>query len=267
MKKLGSAARFLLCLVTLACACAPCRCPAQSAPARTDTGGQLTARFGGQQPRAWGVALPGVQSRLEVEPHVFTLALTLDACGGRGRYDADLIAFLRAEHIPATLFFTNGWIARNPDVFRELAADPLFEVAAHGVRHVPASVTGRSAYGIQGTRSVAELVREVADNVELIRATSGTRPVWFRSGTAFYDDVAVRVIQALGLRIAGYSLSGDDGARLSAKDVEKHVLAAKSGDIILCHMNHPESGTREGLKAALPQLLRKGAHFVRLSGK
>ena len=207
--------------------------------------------------------MPGVQRKLDSHG----VALTLDACGtrGGGGYDADLIAYLRAESIPATLFVTTVWIRQHPDVFRDLASDPLFEIAAHGARHKPASVNGRSAYGIKGTSSVAELIEEVEGNAAYIQHLTGVRPKWFRSGTAFYDDVAIQLIQSLDLRIAGFSISGDGGAKLSAREVERLVLTAKPGDIILCHMNHPESGTREGLKAALPHLRAQGLHFVRLS--
>ena len=225
------------------------------------------ARFGALRPQAWGEDLPGIQRSVAPQREDdFILALTLDACGSKGEgYDAELVAFLRACAIPATLFVSNAWINKHQAVFRELAADPLFEIAAHGARHRPASVNGRSAYGIRGTRSVADLVEEVEGNAELIHELGTIRPAWFRSGTAFYDDVAVRVIRFLNLRIAGYSIAADEGASLSAAGVEKRLLAAKPGDIILCHMNRPESGTRDGLRAALPQLLEQGARFVRLS--
>jgi hypothetical protein len=42
-------------------------------------------------------------------------------------------------------------------------------------------------------------------------------------------------------------------------------LAAKPGNIIIAHMNHPEAGTGAGIKAAVPQLLRRGFRFVRLA--
>ncbi len=253
-------------LLTALCLITPCL-PSARAATLEEAQQRAVARFGTLRPHAWGEKLPGVQCSFP--PHGednFIVALTLDACGGKARgYDAELIAFLREHSIPATLFLTNTWIQRHQDVFRSLAADPLFEIAAHGARHKPASVNGKGAYGIRGTLSVADLVQEVESNAELIHKLGGARPAWFRSGTAFYDDVAVRVIHSLDLRIAGYSIAADEGATLPAAEVAKHVLAAKPGDIILCHFNHPESGTRDGLKAALPQLLERGARFVRLS--
>jgi hypothetical protein len=43
------------------------------------------------------------------------------------------------------------------------------------------------------------------------------------------------------------------------------MLSSKPGSIILAHMNRPDSGTAEGIAAALPKLRRRGFRFVHLS--
>lgn len=64
------------------------------------------------------------------------LAFTFDACIGKDNdYNAPLIAFLRKERIPATLFVSGLWIDSNQTVFRDLAADSLFEMGNHGLLH------------------------------------------------------------------------------------------------------------------------------------
>lgn len=254
-------------------------------------GAAFARAYGGIKPKQWGEHLAGVTRHLDPAggrpapsgtagtapaPAATTpaggsgrptVALTLDACdGGRGTsYDAGIIALLREKRIPATIFVTSRWMRGNPEALRDLAADPLFEIAAHGSRHKPCSVNGNSVYGIKGTASFDELAREVEGNARDIAAATGKRPRWFRSGTAYYDDVAVRVIRDLGLGIAGYSIAGDEGASLPAGKVAAKTLAAKDGDILLYHLNHPRSGTREGLERSLPALLEKGFVFVRLS--
>lgn len=254
-------------------------------------GATFARAYGSLKPKQWGEHLAGVTRHLDPAggrsapsgtagdapaPAATTpaggsgrptVALTLDACdGGRGTsYDAGIIALLREKRIPATIFVTSRWMRGNPEALRDLAADPLFEIAAHGSRHKPCSVNGNSVYGIKGTASFDELAREVEGNARDIAAATGKRPRWFRSGTAYYDDVAVRVIRDLGLGIAGYSIAGDEGASLPAAKVAAKTLAAKDGDILLYHLNHPRSGTREGLERSLPALLEKGFVFVRLS--
>ena len=137
---------------------------------------QLTARFGGQRPLQWGETVSGVRTRLDTGEKV--VALTLDACGsakGNG-VDAKLMDFLSRERIPATLFINARWIDANPVLFRRLAANPLFEIANHGMWHKPASVNGRSVYGIKGTKDVGELVEEIERNARKIEALTGKRP-------------------------------------------------------------------------------------------
>src|SRR5688572_95038 len=225
----------------------------------------IIRRYSGKQPTAWGEAVPRVVLRLPTADRV--VALTLDACGGRtgSGYDAELIKTLRRERVPATLFVNARWINANPRKFQRLAADPLFEIANHGTAHRPLSVTGRSVYGINGTGSVAQVVDEVAVNQRLITRLTGSAPAFFRSGTAYYDDVAVRAVNDLGLQVVNFDVLGDAGATYSAAQVADAMLSSKPGSIILAHMNRPDGGTAEGINVALPKLSRRNFRFVRLS--
>lgn len=224
-----------------------------------------TARYAHVVPLGWGCHVPGVRTKLDTKDNV--IALTLDACGsanGKG-VDMRLLEFLIARQIPATLFINGRWIDANPELFRQLAANPLFEIANHGIRHKPASVDGRSVYGIAGTNSVGDVVDEIELNARKIETISGTRPTLYRSGTAYYDEIAVQISQGLGHEVAGYSLLGDAGATWSALQVKTALLKALPGDIALLHMNHPEAGTGAGIMAAVPELQRLGFRFVRMS--
>jgi peptidoglycan/xylan/chitin deacetylase (PgdA/CDA1 family) len=224
-----------------------------------------TVRYAGVTPVRWGERVPGVRTRLDTDEKV--IALTFDACGsakGNG-VDSRLLEFLIDKQIPATLFINGRWIDANPELFKRLAANPLFEIANHGIRHKPASITGRSIYGIAGTQNVAEVVEEIELNARKIEAISGVRPKLYRSGTAYYDEIAVQIAQGLGHEVAGYSLLGDAGATWSAARVKSALLKAVPGDIALLHMNHPEAGTGAGTIAAVPELKRRGFRFVRMS--
>jgi peptidoglycan/xylan/chitin deacetylase (PgdA/CDA1 family) len=225
----------------------------------------ISDRYAGVVPTMWGERVTGVRSRLDSDEKI--IALTFDACGsGKGKgVDHRLVEFLIARQIPATLFINGRWIDANPELFRRLAANPLFEIANHGIKHKPASINGRSAYGIAGTESVAEVVDEIELNARKIEAISGVRPKLYRSGTAYYDEIAVQISASLGHEVAGYSLLGDAGATWSAAAVKAALLKAVPGDIALLHMNHPESGTGEGVMAAIPELKKRGFRFVRMS--
>ncbi|WP_234327401.1 polysaccharide deacetylase family protein [Streptomyces sp. NRRL WC-3742] len=239
--------------------------PASEPPTKEPTRAEVVRRYGATAPTDWGLEVAGVLTALPEGERA--TALTFDACGGPGGngYDADLIDFLRAHAVPATLFLNARWIDANPDIFERLASDPLFEIGNHGAVHRPLSVTGRSAYGIAGTGDVGEVYDEVAGNAHKLTALLGHPPRFFRSGTAHYDDVATRVVADLGERVAGFTVNGDGGASLSAAEVRREVAGAGPGAIVIGHMNHPGGGTAPGVAAAVPGMLAAGRRFVRLS--
>ncbi len=226
---------------------------------------EVVARYGKLRPDYWGFGGPGVVRDLHTTRRL--IALTFDACGGPGgsEYDAALIEFLRQREVPATLFLNSRWIDENPAVFRQLRGEPLFELANHGTRHLPLSVTGRSAYGIGGTRDAGEVYDEVATNQVKLTRLLGTAPRYFRAGTAYSDDVAARIVTAMNVSLVTFSVNGDGGATFTPGEVRSTVAAAPAGSIVLCHMNHPRGGTAAGIAAAVPQLTASGYRFVRLS--
>lgn len=226
---------------------------------------RIAQEFSGKKPNEWGENVSGVRTRLATEEKV--LALTLDACGspkGKG-VDLKLLEYLTQQQIPATLFMNARWIDANPELFKQLAANPLFEIANHGMWHKPASVNGRSIYGIDGTKDTRELVQEIELNARKIEEITGKRTRYYRSGTAYYDEYAVQISQQLGHEVIGFSVLGDAGATFSAAQVKTALLGSKAGDIIIAHMNHPKAGTGPGILAAVPELKKRGFRFVKLS--
>ncbi|WP_052487839.1 polysaccharide deacetylase family protein [Gordoniibacillus kamchatkensis] len=225
---------------------------------------ELARKYAQAVPREWGERVTGVKRRLKTDEKV--VALTFDAYGGPhgSGYDAKLIDYLVQENVPATLFINSRWLAANPDTFKALAANPLFEIENHGTAHRPLSVNGKSAYGIAGTRSPREVIDEALDNALLIEKLTGRRPKLFRTGTAYYDDVAVRIVEDLGMQAIGFDVLGDAGATFSAKQIEAALGKAKPGSIVIAHMNQPSKDTAAGMKLAIPELRQKGLRFVKL---
>jgi peptidoglycan/xylan/chitin deacetylase (PgdA/CDA1 family) len=225
--------------------------------------GNVAAHNRGERPTQWGMALPGIVTGFA--PVGRQLALSFDACD-RACDDA-LLTTLEQNQTPALLFICSKWIDANPGRLEQLAANPLFDIGNHGTRHVPLSVTGRSAYGIGGTKSADEAVAEVWTNQSRITSLIGRQPEFFRPGTAHYDDVAVRIVHELGLTPVGFSVNADNGATSPARAVSAAVSRAAPGSILLAHMNHPGSGTAAGYAAALPGLRDAGVQFVPLAGQ
>lgn len=225
----------------------------------------IVERYGNAKPTLWGETVHGVRTRLATKEPV--AALTFDACGGpKGSgIDRELISFLERERIPATLFVNGRWIEANPEEFRRLAANDLFEIGNHGTEHRPLSVTPRRVYGIKATSGAGETYDEVEINARTIREITGRRPLFFRAGTAFYDEAAVDITEALGHQVVGFSILGDAGATWPAQKVRDALMRTKPGDIVILHMNQPGSGTAEGVRLAVTELRRRGLQFVKLS--
>lgn len=224
------------------------------------------ALYAQTSPLQWGENVTGVTTKFHSDKK--EIALTFDACGGSERssqYDEGLIEFLTTHHIPATLFINARWIDSNPETFMKLSRNPLFEIANHGTAHKPLSVEGKSVYNIHGTASSEEVIAEIRGNNQKIEKLTGKRPTFFRAGTAYYDEQAVAIAHTLGMEIGGFSILGDAGATFSAQKVAQQLITAHSGDIVICHMNHPEGGTREGIIQGVEALSKEGYIFVRLS--
>ena len=193
------------------------------------------------------------------------VALTLDACGGG--FDADLANFLIEHRIQATIFATRRWIRRNPDALATLKAHAdLFDIEDHGANHVPAVVgADRSVYGLAGVANLKQLRREVSGGADAVKAATGIAPRWYRGATGEYDPEALKAIEAMGYRVAGFSVNADSGATLSQKQIVARLKKVRSGDIIIAHVNKPSSDTAKGLAEGLQRLLDQGFRFVKLS--
>lgn len=226
----------------------------------------IVARFKHASPGKFGAFVKGVDEDIVTDKKV--MALTFDACGGPhgSGYDEELINFLRAHKIPATLFLTGLWIDAHPDKVKELAADPLFEIENHGLTHHPCAVAGETMYGIHGTANVDQAVDEIELNARKIEAITSRKPIYYRSATATTDEACAAIANSLYETIISYDLlSGDAVAGTPASVIKANLVnGAHPGAIVIMHMNHPEWNGAEALKQALPIWQQQGFTFVKL---
>ncbi|OGR97306.1 MAG: hypothetical protein A2016_00120 [Elusimicrobia bacterium GWF2_62_30] len=195
------------------------------------------------------------------------IALTFDACSGRNNsYNEKLIDYLRAEKISATLFITGIWIEKYPERFRELAADPLFEIENHGLLHRACSFAGEKRYGVETVSKIGDMVDEIELGARKITEVTGRRPVFYRPAAAYTDSICMGVAQALGMEVITYSLlSGDATPKVPARVIRDNIIKrARPGAVVIMHFNRPEWHELEALKEAVPLLRAKGYSFVRL---
>lgn len=200
-------------------------------------------------------AIPGQKSAQPIQ-----VALTLDACSGD--VDHRILDVLVQEKIPATLFVTARWLRRNQAAIEILKAHPeLFAIENHGAEHVPAITGQKTMYGIPTAGTPAAVEAEVKGGAEKITEIFGRQPLWYRDATARYSTDAVRQIESMGYKIAGYSLNGDRGASLPAKTVAHRIAAARDGDVIISHINQPKRVSGAGVADGILALKKKGVQF------
>lgn len=183
------------------------------------------------------------------------ICLTFDACptGRREEYDEKVVETLIKEKVPATLFISGRWAEKNPESVRFLAALPQFEIANHGHHHLHMTkiTSGRARSELQFTQDI------------LLRLT-GKAPRLFRPPYGEVDDQLAKLACEEGLITIQYDIaSGDPDASLSAEAIARFVLRqARSGSIIVFHMNGNGRRTAELLPSVISGLRAKGFEFV-----
>jgi peptidoglycan/xylan/chitin deacetylase (PgdA/CDA1 family) len=221
----------------------------------------LQAKYKGVKAKAWGEIVPGV---VTVVPNAGkTVFLTFDACGGPGgsACDKSLLDFLQQENVPATLFINSRWLDKNKDLLTQLAKNKLFSIQNHGTGHRPLTITGKSIYHIQGTVGIKGVYDEIMGTDAKIAALTGKAPRFFRSGTAYYDEVAVQIAKDLGYTVIGFDILGDAGATYSKAQIIRVAQKARDGTIIIYHMNQPQGSTCAGVKEVVKNLRDAGFKF------
>jgi len=215
------------------------------------------ARAAGEHPVEPVLTLPTDQG---AAPRV---ALTLDACSGG--FDGQLLQALIDRNVPATIFVTGIWLARNPQALAQIMAHPsLFRFGNHGARHQAMVLGDRLVYGQKTVATVEAARQEVMEGGRLIEQATGVRPQWFRGATALYSPSLLPMIGTWGYRVAGFSLNGDAGASLPAQGVAARIGRARAGDVIIAHINQPHRTSGAGVIAAVKRLVDQGFTFTTL---
>lgn len=201
--------------------------------------------------------------RLAAAPGGPRVALTLDACSGAA--DLRVLGGLIRLGLPATVFVTGLWLRANPATVALLRErSDLFDLQNHGARHVPPVLGGARLYGIRVAGTIEAVRAEVAGGAAAIIAAGAPAPRWYRGATALYSHEALVVIRGMGFRVAGFSVNGDEGASLPAARVAARIGAARDGDVVIAHVNHPERPSGLGVVQGAARLAERGFRFVHL---
>ncbi len=218
--------------------------------------------------------LADVVNRIETKQKVVALTFDADLTPSMLRalrsgkvaswYNKDVIATLRRERVPATIFLTGLWIEAYPAETKELSNDPLFELGNHSYSHAGFRLPCYKLAGVPKADEVVEVVKTDA----LLRTHATTYRRLFRFPGLCFDADAVASIEAQGYAIIGADVSGGDGFSASPLAVAARVVdQIRPGSIVVLHMhggpNAPHTATI--LAAMIGKLRARGYSFAKVS--
>lgn len=207
------------------------------------------------------------------------IALTFDLCEQAGEvagYDGAIVDLLRAENVHATFYAGGQWMRSHPERTMQLMADPRFEIGNHAWTHGNLRVLRGQEIDeqIEWTQAQYELLRnqllaracatELPENVAAMIPES---PATFRFPYGTCDAIALKQVAQAGLFPIQWNIvTGDPSKGQTAKKIVTAVLnQLRPGSIVVAHANGRGWHTYEAMKILIPELNKRGYHFVTVS--
>jgi peptidoglycan/xylan/chitin deacetylase (PgdA/CDA1 family) len=181
------------------------------------------------------------------------VALTLDD-GPHPVWTPKVLKLLDKYHVPATFCLIGNQVRGHESVARSVVA------AGHNVaNHTYSHLTDLP------TVSSAEMNKEIGWAQDKIHTATGFTPRLMRSpGGGWSPELLAKTAQA-GLVPIDWSDDPRDWSRPGVESIVSHLMAAKPGQILLCHDGGGDrSQTYAALQTVIPALLAKGYTFVSL---
>jgi peptidoglycan/xylan/chitin deacetylase (PgdA/CDA1 family) len=186
------------------------------------------------------------------------IALTFDACPSslHGGYDSSIVKILVDSGVPATFFLSGKWIAKHKRATKELSSIPNFELGNHSYSHSHITTISDSA-----VRS------EILRTESLLISIGGKSARLFRPPYGIIDTQIVHIAQGLGLATVLYDLvTGDPDSTISQNRLVNYIVShARSGSIIIMHVNGHGWHTAQVLPEIIYRLRKMGFKFVKVS--
>ncbi len=179
-------------------------------------------------------------------------------------YNEKVIAALRQEQVPATLFLTGLWIEAYTDVTTELSADPLFELGNHSYSHGAFHSPCYRLFPIADAKQAAEVQKTDG----LLRKYAASYKKYFRFPGLCSDAKAAKMVADQGYTVIGADVDGGDAFEKNPKWIVSVVTThVRPGSIVVLHLHGGDNAPETA--AALPDIIRKlraeGYSFVKVS--
>ncbi|GAA1223869.1 hypothetical protein GCM10009665_12680 [Kitasatospora nipponensis] len=181
------------------------------------------------------------------------VALTIDD-GPNPLYTPQVLQLLRQYDIRATFSVVGSEAHAHKDLIRRIAADG-HTVANHTMTH-PQPFSHRTD---------AQIQQQIADAQSVIVDAGAPAPTLFRSPGGDWSPAVFAAAAKYGMTPIDWDVDPRDWSRPGVAKISEKLLAARPGDILLCHDGGGDrSQTLDALRTVLPALKAKGFAFVTL---
>ncbi|ADU51527.1 polysaccharide deacetylase [Thermaerobacter marianensis DSM 12885] len=198
--------------------------------------GPLVLRFGAGQPPAPAKKKLPIYS---VQTEKKRIAISFDATWGADKTPR-LLEILRRHNVKTTFFLVSMWIRKYPEQTRMIAREG-HEIGLHSATHPDFR-----------SLSDAEIRRELEDNLQAVRETTGFEARLFRPPFGAYDDRVITVVERMGIIPIQWDVDSLDWMNVTPQQIVDRVTRlVRPGSIVLFHNN------AESTPAALPEILRR----------
>jgi peptidoglycan/xylan/chitin deacetylase (PgdA/CDA1 family) len=179
-------------------------------------------------------------------------------------YNANVIAVLQRENVPATLFLTGLWIEAYPEITKQLSQNPLFELGNHSYSH---GGFRSPCYGLPAVKKSNEGA-EVERTDALLQKYAAAYKRYFRFPGLCFEADDVKRVEAENYAVINGDVEGGDGFEKYPAPIVGNVVGhVRPGSIVVLHMHGGPNAPETAI--ALPDIIRKlraqGYSFVKVS--
>ncbi|MBD2483827.1 polysaccharide deacetylase family protein [Planktothrix sp. FACHB-1365] len=194
-----------------------------------------------------------IQSIDSGNPNIDQIALTFDD-GPHSEHTLNLLAVLNQHGVKATFFLLGENINGHESIVKQIVQEGHL-IANHSKSHPDLLKCDDHT-----------VLEQLTYTNTVIENITGKAPAYFRPPYGETDDRVNNLAGSLGLTPIMWSLDTNDWKGLGVDAIEKELMKATPGSIILCHDGVPASNqTIEAVNIAIPKLQQQGLNFVTLS--
>lgn len=179
-------------------------------------------------------------------------------------FDKRIPDYLTQTNTKATFFLSGMWIEVYPEEAKELAENPLFELANHSYSH-PGFAD--NCYGLESIPD-SKNMEEMEETQGLLAHVSKRSNTLFRFPGGCYTQTDLESAKEAGLTVIQWDVAGDDGFNNDASAIAHNVIPfVRNGSIIVLHVSGAPNApkTMDALPQIVDTLKQKGYEFVTVS--